>query len=175
MSLSLAPSTVALETNLARKGFVALGAATDAEFEGTDLLGHIRINRRLRPVDLEVLAWLSAAFRAEDPLDRKRDPSVRFSRSRLAHDLFARVPGGKERRIVTESLERLAAARVDFDGYDARLGKLARFEGVGLLDWVESSAGRRCGAALAPWLRAQLEAEYVTFLDWEIMALLSWM
>lgn len=149
---------VALETNLARKGFVRLGNSP-AEIEGNDLMGPVAATIPLRLIDLDVLAWL-AARRPWGEVD------VLFSRSRLAHDLFDRAPGGRERSMVNESLQRLNAVSLTFVGHYAPTRKRAKFPDVRLVSELERVDYRTSRVGLAPWLAQQLEEKYVTYLDW---------
>lgn len=151
---------VALETNLARKGFVSLGGAETVDAE--DLLGPTKATVALRLNDLDVLAWLSA-----------RRPfggdGVLFSRSHIAHDLYRRPPGGRERRIVNESLARLTETRLTFRGYNPGSKMLASFEEVRVLQEVERLDGSTTLATFSPWLVRHLERGYVTYLNWNAL------
>jgi hypothetical protein len=154
--------TVPMETNLTRKGFVSLGSNTERSLSGTDLLGYMRVRRPLRLVDLEILSWLSATR------DRSGN-SVTFSRTSLAMALFGRTPGGTERQIVNESLDRLLTASLTFDGYSAWTREKTRFESVGLLNTIAQVNGHTLRADFATWFKRNLERDYVTYMDWQIL------
>jgi hypothetical protein len=151
---------VALETNLARKGFVSLGDAEAIDAE--DLLGEVQATIALRLNDLDVLAWLSA----RRPFGGS---GVAFSRSHIAHDLYRRSPGGRERRIVNESLDRLSEARLTFRGYSPGSKRLTSFKEVQVLRAVERIDGGTTVATFAPWLAEHLEEGYVTYLHWNAL------
>ena len=119
----------------------------------------------LRLVDLEVLAWL-AAYRPWG------EAKVDFSRSLLSHHLFGRPPGGKERRIVAEALDRLTATTLTFKGYlkGPRGGlRVENFQSAELVAALDRGNKGRWRAVFAPWLAENLEAGYVTYLDWETL------
>lgn len=162
-------ASVPLETNLARKGLLALGRST-GPVDSTDILGTVRSTTALRLVDLDVVAWLS--LRVE-----RDSSSVVFSRDYLASDLFGRRPGGRERSMVDASLARLAGVRMTLGGFDAERREHrpdGAFVDVPGLEAVEriSSARRHEGswrAHLPQWLLTQLEYGYVTYLHWDTL------
>lgn len=156
--------TVALETNLARKGLVSLGGAGGIDTE--DLLGPVKATIPLRVNDLDVLAWLSA----RRPFGGQ---NVLFSRSQLAEDLYGRTPGGRERRIVGESLTRLSETRLTFRGYSPLAKQLRPFTDVQLLPNVEREDGKTTRATFAHWLFQHLDAGYVTYLSWSTLRSLT--
>jgi hypothetical protein len=159
---SVTTRLVALETNLARKGFVTLGPHREGTIEGVDMLGHFAATQCLRLVDLEVLAWLIA-------LREPGSSRVVFSSSQLARDLFSRPAGGRERRLVAESLARLTSVELTFDGYAATTQKRQSNRNIVLLASVARRNGASSTAEFGSWLQDQITADYVTYLDWSLL------
>lgn len=155
-----------IETNLLRKGIVRVGRGS-APINTRDLLGTAKASTPLALTDLDVLGWLSSRLLRDDA-------AVVFSREELAVDLFGRDPGGRERTLVRESLDRLASVRLTLGGYDARSKATdldAAFEDVGILRALDRR--RATGYAtptwkveFAEWLLEQIAYGYVTYADW---------
>jgi hypothetical protein len=181
-----------METNLLRKGIwqpsdsiqLALPLETD------DILGHLYINRPLRMLDLDTMAWLVQRFRElRDAGQLTDDGAVPFTLYELGQDFYLRAPGGKERRMLRQSLFRLTDVAVTLVGYDAirHLADeeiCARAHLLEVLQWRRELRGPPCKydpkdtgavranafeARIASWLVAQIDARNITYLDWRIL------
>ncbi len=164
-----------LETNLARKGIWHVGPLQLAlPLDGLDTLGLLRVaGPPLTHFDLDTLAWLTERWR-EDERDTKG--RVRFTLYKLGRDLWNREPAGHDRRDLRASLGRLQDAMFELEGYDVRAAQMGRLESpteagrIRLLGSVRWSSDRELHVAyLDGWLVEQLEAGYLTYLDWRIL------
>lgn len=180
---------VSMETNLCRAGVWASGPVQlSLPLEAEDLLGLVRASGRLKvSPDLEVLAWLTEAWREERPRDRW----LYLTLYGLAFDLYGRKPGGGECRALRSSLGRLKSVTVSLAGYDARSGEMrpnvasldnlidrivTELDDLGPDATPEQLGGLRGSTfrvQLPPWLVAQLEAGSITYLQWPILHRLS--
>ncbi len=172
-----------LETTLCRKGLWAAGPVQlSLPLDSQDLLGLVRASGMLKlSPDLEALIWLTERWRQE------RDPQgwVPFTLYELGHDLYRREPNGNDRQRLRASLRRLVTVTVDLMGYDPVTGRLApnvASAGGKLVEWIRTemdALGPNAGAAelgalrgstfqakLPHWMRSQIEAGHVTYLDW---------
>lgn len=165
--------SVPIETNLVRKGLLRVGRES-GPVDARDLLGTVQASERLSLTDLDVLGWLSSRLLRDES-------AVSFSREELAVDLFGRRPGGRERRLVQASLERLSAVRITLGGYDAmrRATDLdAAFVDVQILAAVQrlrpgGYAQPSWKVEFADWLLAQLAHGYATYADWATLRTLT--
>lgn len=136
-----------------------------------DVLGVARATLGLRLNDLDVLAWLSGLLEVGST-------TVEFSREDLAQDLYGRRPGGRERQIVSEALDRLQTTRLTMGGYDAAKGETDPVSFVveqPLLTHVERPPrGSTLWRAQFPlWLYRQISYGHCTYLDWEVLRSLT--
>jgi len=175
-----------LETNLCRKGLWSSGPVQlELPLDGLDLLGLVRASGRLKvSPDLEVLAWLTDRWRRE----RHTDGWVGFSLYELTNDLYGRRPSGPDGRVLREALRRLLFVVVDLHGYDAQTGELRPdvvSQGGRLIDWLVSEQddlgpdatpeqigalrGSTFRALIPEWMRGQIAAGHVTYLDWSTL------
>jgi hypothetical protein len=191
------PRSVRAETNLSRApGLWATGPTQlTLPFDASGLGVAVRASGRLSLTpDLDLLAWVCdrwATTRLPDgyTVDGEPHPDgvAAFTLYDLGLDLYGREPGGEERRAMRESLLRLFRVEVTFTGYDAAmkrpdaalcsmsrlittivsereaLGPAADAQAIGAL------RGSTWKVELASWLRRQLLAGNVTYLDWRIL------
>ncbi len=169
-----------LETNLCRKGIWHVGPLQLAlPLDGADTLGLLRIaGPALTLFDLDTFAWLCERWREGE---RDRDGSIAFTLYALGRDLYGRKPSGEERRLIRASLTRLQDATFELEGYDAAAASTGRLEGpsaggrvklLGSLLWSNRDA-RQHVVFLDPFIRRQLEAGYLTYLDWRVLRSLN--
>jgi hypothetical protein len=179
-SLALEPlprRQASLETNLCRKGVWHVGPLQLAlPIDGSDTLGLLRVTGPpLTLFDLDTFAWLTERWR-----EGGRDPKgrVRFTLYQLGRDLYNREPSGEERRLMRASLRRLYEASFELEGYDARAAAMGRLEHpteeglvrlLGSLRWSRRGSRELHVAALGDFITEQLEAGYLTYLDWRIL------
>ena len=125
--------------------------------------------------DLDSFAWLTERWRETD-----RDPTGRvdFTLYDFGFDLYGREPGGKERRLIRASLDRLVEALFDLEGYraaDAAMGQLdspteaGKIRLLGGLRWSTRSGRDHHAAYLGGFIVEQLRAGYLTYLDWRVL------
>lgn len=165
-----------LETNLCRKGVWHVGPLQLVlPIDGADTLGLLRVDGPpLSLFDLDTFAWLTERWREGD-----RDPKgrVRFTLYALGQDLYGREPDGKERRLVRESLQRLRQADFELEGYDVQAACMGRLESpteggrirlLGSVRWSKDVTERHL-IYLDGFITDQLEAGYLTYLDWRIL------
>ncbi len=170
-----------METNLCRKGVWHVGPLQLAlPIDGSDTLGLLRTaGPPLTLFDLDTFAWLTERWREAD-----RDPKgrVRFTLYELGRDLYAREPAGQDRRDMRASLARLQDAVFELEGYDAhaaQMGQLdsptegGRIKMLGSMRWSRRDARERHVAYLDGWIVEQLEAGYLTYLDWRVLRALE--
>ena len=168
---------VSLETNLCRKGIWHVGPLQLAlPLDGTDTLGLLRVSGPpLSLFDLDSFAWLTERWRETD-----RDPTGRvdFTLYDFGVDLYGREPGGKERRLMRASLDRLMEAVFDLEGYraaDAAMGQLdspteaGKIRLLGGLRWSTRPGRDHHAAYLGGFIVEQLRAGYLTYLDWRVL------
>jgi hypothetical protein len=146
--------------------------------DGSDTLGLLRVaGPPLTLFDLDTVAWLTERWREDG-----RDPKgkVRFTLYQLGRDLWNRKPAGQDRRDLRASLSRLQDAMFELEGYDARAAQMGRLESpteggrIRLLGSVRWSSDQESHAVyLDGWLVEQLEAGYLTYLDWRILRALD--
>lgn len=171
----------ALETNLCRKGIWHVSPMQLAlPLAGADTLGLLRIaGPPLTLFDLDTFAWLTERWR-----EGKRDVSGRicFTLYELGRDLYGREPAGHDRRDIRASLTRLQDALFELEGYrasDAAIGQLesptegGRIRLLGSVRWSRRDLRERHIAYLDGWIVEQLEAGYLTYLDWRILRALD--
>ena len=158
--------SVPIETNLIRKGLIKVGHGWSS-IDSRDLLGTVHASSPVALTDLDILGWLSARLLRDES-------AVAFSREELAEDLFGRPPGGKERKLVWESLTRLSSVQFTLGGYDATRGKVdldVAFGAIGILSALERTtaagyAAPTWRAVFDDWLVNQLAHGYATYIDW---------
>ncbi len=176
---SLPRRQASLETNLCRKGVWHMGPLQLAlPIDGNDTLGLLRIaGPPLTLFDLDTFAWLCERWREGD-----RDPKgrIEFSLYEFGRDLYNRKPAGADCRDMRASLRRLQDAVFELEGYDARSAATGRLEAPAergrirlVSDLFWSEAHDRHAAYLGPWLTTQLEAGYLTYLDWRVLRALE--
>lgn len=169
-----------LETNLCRKGVYALGNLQLAlPIDGIDTLGLVRSSGPpLSLSDLDTLAWLTERWREGD---RDQSGRVPFTLYSLGLDLYGREPDGKERRLMRASFRRLHQATFELEGYIAadkatgRLGVRAE-DWIHLVDrvrWLRRDGKESNEAQLGGFIVEQLQAGYLTYLDWQVMRALG--
>lgn len=170
-----------LETNLCRKGIWHVGPLQLAlPLDGTDTLGLLRVaGAALTLFDLDTFAWLCERWREGE---RNREGVVPFTLYELGRDLYDRKPSGEERRLMRASLSRLQDATFELEGYDAAAARTGRLEGpsaggrvklLGSLLWSSRGAREQHVVFLDPFIRRQLEAGYLTYLDWRVLRALD--
>jgi hypothetical protein len=170
-----------LETNLCRKGVWHVGPLQLAlPIDGSDTLGLLRVaGPPLTLFDLDTFAWLTERWREGD-----RDPKGRvdFTLYELGRDLYERKPAGTDCRDMRASLHRLYEADFELEGYRASAARTGRLEHpaergrirlLGGLQWSEVPSSKRHRAYLGPFIVEQLEAGYLTYLDWRILRALE--
>lgn len=173
----LARRQASLETNLCRKGVWHVGPLQLAlPIDGSDTLGLLRVaGPPLTLFDLDMFAWLTERWREID-----RDPKGRvdFTLYELGRDLYSWEPGGEQRRDMRASLHRLYEADFELEGYCASAAMTGRLEHpaergrirlLGGLQWSEDPSSECHRAYLGPFIVEQLEAGYLTYLDWRIL------
>jgi hypothetical protein len=170
-----------METNLCRKGVWHVGPLQLAlPLDSEDTLGLLRVaGPPLTMFDLDTFAWLTERWREGERDVRGR---VSFTLYDLGHDLFGREPDGKERRLMRASLRRLYEANFELEGYrasDAVMGRLDHPTEEGLirllssLRWSRQRSAEPHLAALGDFITDQLEAGYLTYLDWRVLRALE--
>jgi hypothetical protein len=170
-----------LETNLCRKGVWHVGPLQLAlPLDGADTLGLLRISGApLTLFDLDTFAWLCERWREGE---RDREGVVAFTLYELGRDLYDRKPSGEERRLMRASLARLQDATFELEGYDAAAAQTGRLEGpsaggrvklLGSLLWSNRGSREQHVVFLDPFIRRQLEAGYLTYLDWRVLRALD--
>ena len=166
-----------LETNLARKGVWHIGPLQLAlPIDGRDTLGLLRVSGPpLTLYDLDTFAWLTECWRESD---RDAAGRVDFTLYNLGRDLYGREPDGKERRLIRASLRRLSRAEFELEGYDAAAAAVGQLDNpseegwirlVGSVRWSRRDGGERHVAYLDGWIVEQLQAGYLTYLDWRVL------
>lgn len=173
----LARRQASLETNLCRKGVWHVGPLQLAlPIDGSDTLGLLRVaGPPLTLFDLDMFAWLTERWREID-----RDPKGRvdFTLYELGRDLYGWEPGGEQRRDMRASLHRLYEADFELEGYCASAAMTGRLEHpaergrirlLGGLQWSEDPSSECHRAYLGPFIVEQLEAGYLTYLDWRVL------
>ncbi len=178
---ALPRTRASLETNLCRKGVWHVGPLQLAlPLDGNDTLGLLRVaGPPLTLFDLDTFAWLTECWREGD-----RDPKgrVRFTLYDLGRDLYGTEPGGKERRLMRASLARLYGADFELEGYSAVSAATGRLEDpaergrirlIGGLRWSARDSRDRHMAYLGGFIVEQLEAGYLTYLDWRVLRALE--
>lgn len=173
----LARRQASLETNLCRKGVWHVGPLQLAlPIDGSDTLGLLRVaGPPLTLFDLDMFAWLTERWREID-----RDPKGRvdFTLYEIGRDLYGWEPGGEQRRDMRASLHRLYEADFELEGYCASAAMTGRLEHpaergrirlLGGLQWSEDPSSECHRAYLGPFIVEQLEAGYLTYLDWRIL------
>jgi hypothetical protein len=126
-----------------------------------------------------MFAWLTERWREGD-----RDPKgrVRFTLYGLGKDLYGLEPSGEHHRMMRESLARLYEADFELEGYSAVAAGMGRLEDptergrirlLGGLRWSARDSSDRHLAYLGPFITEQLEAGYLTYLDWRVLRALS--
>ena len=172
-----------LETTLCRKGLWASGPAQlSLPLDSQDLLGLVRASGTLKLTpDLEILVWLTERWRH----DRDPDGWVPFTLYELGAAVYGRKPNGNDRQRLRASLRRLVMVSVDITGWDPMTGELApnvAAAGGRLIDWLRSDLdrlgpdpgaaelgalrGSTFQAQIPRWMRQQVAAGHVTYLDW---------
>ena len=183
-SLALTPlprRQASLETNLCRKGVWHVGPLQLAlPIDGSDTLGLLRIaGPPLTLFDLDTFAWLTERWR-----EGNRDPKGRvdFTLYALGQDLYGRDIGGEQRSDVRASLHRLYEADSQLEGYRASAAMTGRLEHpaergrvrlLSGLHWSEEAPSEQHRAYIGPFIVEQLEAGYLTYLDWRILRALE--
>jgi hypothetical protein len=179
-SLALQPlprRQASLETNLCRKGMWHIGPLQLAlPIDGSDTLGLLRVaGPPLTLFDLDTFAWLTERWRE---VDRDQKGRVAFTLYEFGRDLYGREPGGEEHRIMRESLNRLQDAMFELEGYAASAAQMGRLESpteggrirlLGSVRWSTKGGRERHVAYLDGFIVEQLEAGYLTYLDWRIL------
>jgi len=166
-----------LETNLCRKGVWHVGPLQLAlPIDGSDTLGLLRVaGPALTLFDLDMFAWLTERWREGERDGKGR---VRFTLYRMGQDFYGRKPHGEERRLMRASLRRLQDAVFELEGYDARAAQMGRLESpsevgrmrlLGSLRWSTRATDELHIVYLDGWIVEQLEAGYLTYLDWRIL------
>jgi hypothetical protein len=168
-----------METNLCRKGVWHVGPLQLAlPIDGSDTLGLLRVaGPSLTLFDLDVMAWLTERWREGD---RSPRGELHLTLYELGRDLYGHEPSGKDHRTMHASLRRLQDVLFELEGYDARAAHMGRLESptekgrirlVADLIWSMSAEDKRERHVvfLGPWLVKQLEAGYLTYLDWRIL------
>lgn len=182
-SLALKPlprRQASMETNLCRKGVWHVGPLQLAlPIDGSDTLGLLRVaGPSLTLFDLDVMAWLTERWREGD---RSQRGELHLTLYELGRDLYGHEPSGKDHRTMHASLRRLQDVLFELEGYDARAAHMGRLESptekgrirlVADLIW-STSADERHVVFLGPWLVKQLEAGYLTYLDWRVLRALE--
>jgi len=185
-------------TNLCRKGVWHVGPLQLAlPIEDRDVLGLVRTDGPpLGPLEMDVFSWLCTLHGRQGP--EGLEP-IHFTRYRLCKDLFGRKPGGKESRLVHESLTKLARARLTmevWDPDDKTMGLAGEGLDAGLVasfGWAKDYAravmtaapkelariaGSKRGSStywvhLDPWIVKHLRAGHLTYLEWRVTRHLS--
>jgi hypothetical protein len=178
---SLPRRQASLETNLARKGIWHVGPLQLAlPIDSADTLGLLRTaGPPLTLFDLDTFAWLTERWR-----ESERDPKgrIRFTLYELGQDLYGREPAGHDRRDIRASLTRLQDAIFELEGYDAQAAQMGQLEApteggrirmLGSVRWSGRDARERHIAYLDGWIVEQLEAGYLTYLDWRVLRALE--
>ena len=166
-----------METNLCRKGVWHVGPLQLAlPIDERDTLGLLRVaGPPLTLFDLDSFAWLTERWREGDRDARGR---VGFTLYDLGRDLYGHKPSGMDRRNMRASLTRLQDATFELEGYDARAAQTGRLEAptsggrirlLGSLLWSRRDAREPHAAGLDWWIVEQLEAGYLTYLDWRVL------
>jgi hypothetical protein len=164
-----------METNLCRKGVWHVGPLQLAlPIQGSDTLGLLRVSGPpLSLFDLDVMAWLTERWR-EGERSARGEISLTFYE--LGGDLYGHEPSGADHRTMHASLSRLQDALFELEGYDAQAAQLGRLDSptergrVRLVaDLIWSTGRDRHLVFLGPWLVKQLEAGYLTYLDWRVL------
>jgi hypothetical protein len=171
----------ALETNLCRKGVWATGPLQLAlPLDGSDTLGLLRVaGPPLTLYDLDVFAWLTERWR-----EGERDPKgrVEFTLYGLGKDLYGTEPSGEHHRLMKASLNRLYGADFELEGYSVAAAGIGRLEDptergrirlLGGLRWATTTSSDQHLAYLGPFITEQLEAGYLTYLDWRVLRALE--
>ena len=178
-----------IETNTARSPLFAQSSVQlELPLDGPSLLSAVRASGRLKlSPDLDVLAWLSERLRTTGDAEGW----VRFTLYELGQAVYGDKPTGKHRQLLRASIRRLVTLVVDLIGYDARAGrpdaKVATLDHLidrvrSELDELDTAADPRTTGALrgstfeaqfAPWLREQIGAGNVTYLNWRHLVQLS--
>jgi hypothetical protein len=150
--------------------------------DGSDTLGLLRVaGQSLTLFDLDVMAWLTERWREGDRSPRGK---VSLTLYELGRDLYGHEPSGFDHRTMHSSLVRLQDTLFELEGYDARAAHMGRLESpseqgrirlVADLIWSTAAAGSRGRHVvfLGPWLVEQLDAGYLTYLDWRILRALE--
>lgn len=181
-SLALSPlprRQASMETNLCRKGVWQVGPLQLAlPIEGSDTLGLLRVSGPpLTLFDLDVMAWLTERWREGD---RSSRGEVQLTLYELGRDLYGHEPSGFDHKTMHTSMLRLQDTLFELEGYDVRAAQVGRLDSpteqgrirlIADLIWSMSVAGSRDRhlVFLGPWLVKQLEAGYLTYLDWRIL------
>lgn len=179
------PHQGSAETNLLRSNLFQTcdhGGPYPAPVNARTLLGRdpTRASRRLSVPDLAALAKLCALLPA-------RGCSVKTSWGELANSIYEQS-GGKQSRLVHESLDRISDCKLTMYGYNFGTGQYGGISsGVALIQgyWWQPELRRRgltlrqeTGAAkgtgplevtLAEWLATQVRAGYTTWLDLDLL------
>ncbi len=169
----------ALETNLCRKGVWHVGPLQLAlPLDGQDTLGLLRVSGPpLTLFDLDTFAWLTERWREGD-----RDPKGRvpFTLYELGQDLYGWEPAGKQRQDMRASLRRLSKAEFELEGYSAQAARMGQLENPSEEGWIRLVGSVRWArdqerhlAYLDGWIVEQLEAGYLTYLDWRVLRALE--
>ena len=170
-----------LETNLCRKGVWHAGPLQLAlPLDGEDTLGLLRVaGPPLTLFDLDTFAWLTERWREGE---RDTKGRIDFTLYELGRDLYGRKPGGEQRQDMRASLDRLYEADFELEGYRASAAGVGRLEHptergrirlLGGLRWSERVSAERHVAYLGPFITEQLEAGYLTYLDWRVLRALE--
>ncbi len=170
-----------METNLCRKGVWHVGPLQLAlPIDSRDTLGLLRVSGPpLTLYDLDTFAWLTERWRQGD---RNPKGKVGFTLYDLGRDLYGREPSGEERRLIRASLDRLRKAEFELEGYSAAAAEVGRLDDpteagairlLGSLLWSRRDAREPHVAGLDWWIVEQLEAGYLTYLDWRVLRALE--
>lgn len=122
--------------------------------------------------DLDVMAWFCEHWREGE---RDQHGLLCFTLYELGRDLHGRKPSGRDRQEMRASLDRLYETSFELEGYrveDAARGRLSDpVEGrrLRLLSELGWSRQDHHEAVLARWLVSQLDAGYLTYLDWRVL------
>ena len=144
--------------------------------DGSDTLGLLRVaGPPLTLFDLDTFAWLTERWRE---VDRDQKGRVAFTLYEFGRDLYGCEPSGEERRMMRESLNRLQDAMFELEGYAASAAQMGRLESsteggrirlLGSVRWSTKGGRERHVAYLDGFIVEQLEAGYLTYLDWRIL------
>lgn len=168
-----------METNLCRKGVWHIGPLQLAlPIEGSDTLGLLRVSGPpLTLFDLDVMAWLTERWREGD---RSPRGELQLTLYKLGRDLYGHEPSGFDHKTMHGSLVRLQDTLFELEGYDAGAAQMGRLDSptekgrirlIADLIWSNADHGGRDRhlVFLGPWLVKQLEAGYLTYLDWRVL------